>query len=51
MSPTTRPPEPAEAARAALLQLIERLPDEAVVRLWRFVWWWVQAPGEPPAPA
>jgi hypothetical protein len=28
-------------ARAHLLALVQRLPDEAVVRLWRFVCWWV----------
>jgi hypothetical protein len=37
-----------EAARVALLETIEHLPDEAVRRLWRFVWWWLQGPGEPP---
>lgn len=31
---------PAEV-RAHLLALIERLPDEAMVRLWRFVCWWL----------
>jgi hypothetical protein len=28
-------------ARDHLLALVQRLPDEAVVRLWRFVCWWV----------
>lgn len=28
-------------ARAHLLALVQRLPDEAVIRLWRFVCWWV----------
>jgi len=40
-----------EDARTALLHLIARLPDEAVLRLWRVVWFWVQGPGEPPTPA
>jgi hypothetical protein len=28
-------------ARAHLLALVQRLPDEAVVRLWRFVCFWL----------
>ena len=44
---TARPPEPPEP-RAALLEIIAALPDEAVERLWRFGWLWVQGPEEPP---
>ena len=41
------PPESPEALRSALQETIERLPEEAVGRLWRFVWSWLQGPGAP----
>jgi|RhiMethySRZTD1v2_1073278.scaffolds.fasta_scaffold1057317_1 hypothetical protein len=50
-------PESPEALRADLLELIDDLSDEAVLRLWRFVRAWVDGgrvppppPGDPPVP-
>ena len=42
-TPTPDTPEHPDP-RAALLQLIADLPDEAVLRLWRFLCWWMTPP-------